>query len=193
MLRLHLQTQYIILQSKQLYNERISEAYNSYYEDLCFYANSFIRNFETSRDIVQDVFIKIFSEEKLSSQNENLKSYLYTSVRNASLNHLSSLQVRDKYKNMLLLKLNSYMEKHSLEIEYKDITKIIDSTLNQFPEQVKLIFDLSRNENLKYSEIANQLGISVKTVEAKISKVLKALRLSLRDYLPSASLVYLFL
>lgn len=118
-----------------------------------------------------------------------MESYLYRSVRNASLNLIKHISIREKYKehNQKEIEYAENIDKDPMnasELELK-----IRASIDLLPEQRRKIFLLSRYEQLKYKEIAEQLGISVKTVENQMGKALQFLKNELVDYLP---LIFLF-
>ena len=165
--------------------------FNKYYRDLCFYSNKIIRDFEISRDIVQEVFIKLWDESNKLPDSLEIKSYLYACVKNSSLNYIKKEASKDKYKAKILELLNSHVS-NSTEVEYKELVQAVENTINSLPDSMYKIFDLSRNEGLKNREIAEELGISIKTVESNITKALKIFRENLKDYLPEVLLIALF-
>ena len=121
----------------------------------------------------------------------SVKSYLYRAVRNASLNSIRHHKVRQLYttEQEFLSQSSEPASQLSYENELKtEIQKAIDG----LPEQCRLIFKLSRFEEMKYKEIAEQLGISVKTVENQMGKALRVLREKLKDYMMHIILLIYF-
>jgi len=163
--------------------------FNDHYSRLCAYAYNFLKEQEGSEEVVQEVFFKLWINRSDITIQTSMESYLYRSVRNASLNLIKHINIREKYKehNQHEIEYAEQLDKDPLnasELELK-----IRASIDLLPEQRKKIFILSRYEELKYKEIAEQLGISVKTVENQMGKALKFLRKELADYLP---LIFLF-
>ena len=150
--------------------------FRSYYEPLCRYAYQFVENMDNAEEIVQDLFYVIWKDRDKLQVITSVKGYLYRSVKNKSLQYLEKLRVRDNYVNMY--NENSMAESVSPqeELEYKELELLIDRTLYSLPDRRQRIFRMNRVEGKKYIEIANELNISVKTVEAEISKALRELR-----------------
>lgn len=163
--------------------------FREYFIPLTNFANSFLRDMEASKEIVQEVFINMWKKRDEMESGKQLKSYLYTSVRNRSFNYL-----RDHKKfqsNVLDVELADYDSPlHVDDLEVEELNEKIQQAIDGLPERCGEIFRLSRFEELKYGEIAEKLGISVKTVEAQMSKALKVLKSELKDYL---TLLILFL
>ena len=165
------------------------ELFRKYFTGLCIYACEFVKRNEVAEEIVEDVFCKIWEKRKSLEVTVSLKSYLYRSVYNTSLNYLKSEKhhmknqdnLADNFENMLPISTPGDITSSSLlseELEMK-----IEQAINSLPEKSQIIFRLSRFEGLKYSEIAERLNLSVKTVETQISRVLTKLRIQLKDYL----------
>lgn len=155
-----------------------------YYKALCQYAFSLVKSREDAEEIVQQVFFKIWEQREIVMIELSAKAYLYRSVYNHCLNHLKHVSVQQthqKYLNSLPVPLAANTETRVLG---RELGHLIKTALAELPEQCGLIFRLSRYEGLKYGEIAQKLGLSVKTVEAQMGKALRLMRLKLVEYLP---------
>jgi RNA polymerase sigma-70 factor, ECF subfamily len=158
--------------------------FRKYYVRLCGFANKFIYDPEEAREIVQESFLKIWEGREDIDPEDSLKSYLFKIVQNLSLNRLRKKKVESKYIEIYKLvyidhsEFSSYESLLGLELEEN-----INAAINKIPPKCKRIFELSRMEGMKYKDIAEVLHISVKTVEAQMSKALNLLRLELKDYL----------
>jgi len=150
--------------------------FRSYYEPLCRYAYQFVENMETAEEIVQDLFYVIWKDRQDLQIFTSVNGYLYRSVKNKSLQYLEKLAVRDNYMNSF--SENSMVETITPqeELEYKELESHIEKTLHSLPIRRQKIFRMKRMEGKKNKEIAQELDISVKTVEAEISKALIELR-----------------
>ena len=146
--------------------------------NLVYFSYNIVKDQSTAENIVQDVFLHIWEKRKSLNEDQNLKTYLYTIVKNRSLKYIRHQNV--VHKNEPELKL-IYSDKIEIDkkIESEELSRQYEKAINKLPEKCREIFLLSRNYNLKYKEIAELLGISVKTVETQISRALK----TLRDYL----------
>jgi RNA polymerase sigma-70 factor (ECF subfamily) len=149
---------------------------------LCNSANYYLKDLDKSEDVVQGVFVKFWGKRKDIQIEISLKAYLFQAVKNSCLNELKHEKVKAKYKDYVL-----YMEKEEdveeQNLESADLEELIHQKIEALPEKRKVIFLLSRTEGLKYSEIAERLNISIKTVETQISLALKYLREQLKHLL----------
>ena len=157
--------------------------FNDHYSNLCAYANNFLKDADASEEVVQEVLFKLWTNRKSIIITSSIKSYLFRAVRNASLNVLKHIDIREDYKIQ-----NEYEMQDSLSSEDEMIVSELDQkirgTIDLLPIERKKIFILSRYDGLKYKEIAEKLNISVSTVENQMVKALKFLRTELKDYLP---------
>lgn len=155
------------------------------FKPLVVYALRFVKDLETARGLVQDVFITLWEKREalVSSQGEPA-AYLTTSVRNRCLNYL-----RDQRKfNRDLLDFEGLMPdddstQPSDGIELSQLNSEITAAISQLPEKCRQIFTMSRFDGKKYQEIADELGISIKTVETQMSRALTHLRSRLAAWL----------
>lgn len=158
--------------------------FHSEFKGLCYFAQKYVKDGETAREIVHEAFIALWEKRDTIDTERNVRSYLATGIHNKCLNYL-----RDNRKfngNMIEIeKLADFADNldendHLIENE---LSEKIRTTIDELPEKCREVFMLSRNENLKYKDIAERLGISVKTVEAQMSKALQHLRNRLAGYL----------
>ena len=156
--------------------------FRAYYEPLCNYACSMTDgDMDEAEDIVQDRFFKLWEKRLDFDITYSVKSYLYKMVHNACLNRIRNEKTRTKYKeyNATFLASNPVLQVDTTSEVEQNINKAIAA----LPEQCRHVFQLNRFEDLKYREIAEQLGISIKTVENHIGKALRLLRVKLVDYI----------
>jgi RNA polymerase sigma-70 factor (ECF subfamily) len=160
------------------------QLFKKYFKDLHSYACSMVKDEAVAEGIVQNVFLKLWERAERLSEQQATAPYLYRSVHNESLNHLKHKKVRQAY-DAYALKQQVY-EKSSAtsKLQLSELQQKISVALNDLPQQCRLIFQMSRFREMKYQEIAEELGISVKTVEAQMGKALKVMRIKLADYLP---------
>lgn len=148
---------------------------------MVLYAARFMDTRADAEEIVQDVFVKFWEKCSSLSPDSSIKSYLYRSVHNSCLNAIKHEKVKDGYKQHVIQFLESSYQD---DVEFNDpdvIRNRIHGEIDKLPPRCSEIFKLSRFEGLKYQEIADHLGISVKTVEVQMGKALKVLRESLHD------------
>ena len=155
-----------------------------YYTPLCLYAASITGRMDAAEEIVQELFYVFWKEKERLQLFHSVKSYLYGAVRNQSLQYCELQEIRSRYRETVLSK-DKPMEQSSGpqdEIEYKELETLVNHALNKLPERRLRIFRMHRFEGKKYSEIASILSLSVKTVEAEMTKALRILRKEIEDY-----------
>ena len=150
--------------------------FRSSYEPLCRYACQMIEDMDIAEEIVQDLFYILWKERQNIQIFSSVNGYLYRSVKNKSLQYLEQQRVRDDYRKMQLENADIESVTPQEELEYKELEQHIRETLYRLPDRRQKIFHMNRMEGKKYSEIAEELQISVKTVEAEMSKTLRELR-----------------
>lgn len=165
-------------------NEKAFEnLFQSHYANLCGYAVKYVWELEQAEEIVQDLFFNIWNKRSNLQITSSIESYLFRAVRNACLNYLKHLKVRDNYATDVKESVNPGRDQDNNSVEVLELQDKIEEAIEALPPERKKIFLLSRHEELKYKEIAEQLGISVKTVEAQMGKALKYLRESLSEFM----------
>ncbi len=155
--------------------------FNEYYSIMVLYAARFMDTREESEEIVQEVFVKFWEKCDSLSEDSSIKSYLYRSVHNSCLNTIKHEKVKDGYRQHVIHVMESSYQNEFNEEDPDNIRNRINSEIEKLPPRCSEIFKLSRFEGLKYQEIADHLGISVKTVEVQMGKALKVLRDNLQD------------
>jgi len=165
--------------------------FKSFFAELTIYATRFVEDMENAEEIVQDIFFNLWNNRLKLNINTSIKAYLYTTVRNTCLNLIKHKKVESKYREHFSRQLREDELKPEDWMDGNELQKKINDTIDKLPPERKKVFVMSRFENLKYKEIAEQLDISVKTVENQMGKALKFLREELKDFLPL--LVFLFL
>jgi RNA polymerase sigma-70 factor, ECF subfamily len=174
-----------VLETLQLGNESAFEMiFRTYYQPLCRYAYSFLQDKEEAEEVVQASFITVWEKRNNIAIETSLKSYLYRMVRNSCLNVIKHEKVKQQHVAHELAVSEVAYESVSQKIQAAELEVKITEAMKTLPEQCRLVFQLSRFEELKYQEIADQLQISVKTVENHMGKALKLMREQLKDYLP---------
>jgi len=160
--------------------------FRKYYTRLCSYANKYFNDPEEAREVVQEVFIKIWEKKEEINPEESLSSYLFRITFNNSIHRLRHKKVATKYAEIYKLVYvdNTEISPHDSLIA-TELTYNISVAVRKIPPKCRQVFNLSRVDGLKYTEIADTLKISVKTVEAQMSKALNILRLELKEYLKS--------
>lgn len=165
------------------------EVYRENYIPLCYYCLRYVETLEDSEEIVQDLFVKIWEKRSELKINTSLKAYLYRSVQNYALNFLNKKKTQDRYLMIHSRQINDSFNIDRNELVEEELRILLKHAILKLPEKRRRIFEMSRFEGLKYSRIAEKLSISVKTVEAQMTKALKYLRIVLKDYAPIISIL----
>ena len=157
----------------------LKQIFDSSYSNLVLQALRFVKREEIAEDIVQDCFIKLWEKKDELNISGNIVAYLARMVRNKSLDFIKKkrLQTSELHETYQA----GFIAENTLETE--DLQSKIDNTLDNLPEKCRQVFVLSRFEDMSYKEIATELDISKKTVEAHISKALKVFRTNLKQFL----------
>ena len=156
--------------------------FRHYYNSLCMYAFSITGRKDISEEAVQDVFYNLWKGREQISILNSLKNYLYGAVKNHSLRYREHLKVQEIHRDHVMND-NPETERSPQELlEYKELEEIIRNILNKLPERRKQIFQMHRIDGKKYKEIAEFYSISVKTVEAEMTKAYHALRQGVEKY-----------
>lgn len=159
--------------------------FKSYYEPLCHYAYSFLQDRDEAEEIVQTAFLNLWEKRDQINIRVSQQSYLYTMVRNTCLNVLKHGRIKQKHATEALATAEIAYDSTSEEVVSSELAARIGGAIANLPEQCRRVFTLSRYEELSYAEIANQLNISIKTVENQIGKALRMMRQELKEYLPA--------
>lgn len=157
------------------------QLFNKYYASLCLFTLHFFDDHEVAEEIVQEVFVTIWLKRRQLEISSSVKNYLFCSVRNRCLNLIQHKKVEKRFSRQALLGTRDEQDLDPYFLEV-DLKQKIEQSIGLLPEKRREIFRLSREEGLKYQEIAGRLNISVKTVEAQMGLALKQMREMLKDY-----------
>lgn len=154
--------------------------FESYFDEVCRYTYILIGDEETTKDIVQQIFVDLWENRQSLYIHTSCKSYLYTTAKNRSLNHIR------KQHRMLSFEVIETEHKHGNEheleniIDAKELDQMLKQSIESLPPQCREIFRLKIEENLSYRKIAQQLSLSEKTIENQMGIAYKKLRLLLK-------------
>lgn len=158
------------------------EIFRTWYPSLVRASESVVRSRAIAEEIVQDVMLELWKRRESLADNSSPQAYLFQSTRNRSLNHLRHERVvkeAEPYATKTEA-VDSKAHSHMVEDEMRAAVK---RAVEGLPDKCREIFEMSRTNGLKYSEIASVLGISIKTVEAQMGKALRVLREELNPWL----------
>jgi len=172
--------------------------FNDYKGRFVHFAYSYIGDEIVAEDIVLESLMSYWENRYKLQPDSNVLAYILAIIKNRSLNYLNHLRIRQNAEEYLQKMEEWELDIHITSLEAFDpehifseeIKKIVHDTLNKLPEQTRLIFIKSRFENLSHKQIAEEMGLTTKSIEFHITKALKDLRIALKDYFPSFILFY---
>ena len=160
---------------------------------LCAFANKYLNDQEKAKEVVQDAFAKIWEGRLEINPEDSLKSYIFKITQNLCLNLLQREKVESKYVDIYKIAYgqgNEFSAQESLLIQ--ELEERISQSIEKLPTECRKVFEMSRFKGCKYKEIASISNLSIKTVEAQMSKALRFLRVELSEYLPVLFIVQIF-
>lgn len=164
------------------------ELFRQWYEPVVRTANRILHESGVAEELAQDVFLELWRRRETLPDGSSVPGYLLQAVRNRALNHLRHLQVQKK-SQVFVEALSEPAEHADADVHTGDLERAIRTAIDELPPRTREVFLMSRERNLKYGEIAEQLGISVKAVEANMSRALRQLREKLAPHLKRNDLV----
>ncbi|MEQ9443203.1 MAG: RNA polymerase sigma-70 factor [Cyclobacteriaceae bacterium] len=152
------------------------QVYDVYYDKLYYYCLRFVKSEELVQELLQDIFVKLWTNREKIDPKLSFNAYLYQIARNHTFDFLKEAARDQKIKEELLLSAAIAHNHEEDNLTYAEYTGIANEAIEKLPAQRKLIFQLSRFEGLSYQEIATTLGISRNTVKVQMLRALKAIR-----------------
>lgn len=152
--------------------------YRIYFQRMVLFANKYVYDLDEAENIVQDVFVNLWVNRETLNPSKNIKMYLYIAVKNKALNVIKHLKVQRHYQEKISVCEGDHQTPES-NILYKEMEQRVNVALQKLPEKCRLVFLMSRLDHLTYQEIADILGISIKTVENHMGKAIKILKTQL--------------
>lgn len=158
--------------------------FRTFYQPLCNYAYSYVQDRDAAEEIVQTTFLNVWEKGDNLVFHTGVKPYLYAMVRNACLNLIKHEKIKKQHVDLQLAVADRSIESVTHTVMASELEANIQRAMEKLPQQCRLVFKLSRFEELKYAEIAEHLEISIKTVENQMGKALRIMREELKDYIP---------
>jgi len=159
--------------------------FKTHFKHLCNFALQYVGDLDTAQDICQTVVIKLWESREKVDPSKSIKSFLFTAVKNRCLNYIrDNKKFRSKVLDLDCGDIDLFSDDlvASEPSDVADLKDKIAAAMDLLPEKCRLVFEMSRYQNMKYKEIAEELAISQKTVEAHMSKAIKTLKVQLKDY-----------
>ncbi|MCK5536638.1 MAG: RNA polymerase sigma-70 factor [Bacteroidales bacterium] len=175
--------------------EALDLLFKKYYSQLCLFVQTYVHDYYLSEDLVTELYTNIWMKRSKIEISYSVKAYLYTSAKNAALTYIRKKKLKTESINEIntigIASSQTPFEKYDNEHKENNINKI----LQKIPPRSRQVFVLHRFEGMKYREISEFLGISIKTVENHISKALKILQANkdfVKKLLKTVLLLYYF-
>lgn len=167
------------------YEKAFAEVFLTYVTSLHAYAFRYVRDADQAEEMVQAVFARLWEKGSLLKIDKSAQAFLYRCVRNECLNYLAHSRQIQLHRTWLMQTVGDDLpgEPAAQKAAMSELSKRLALALGKLPARCRTIFELSRYDNLTYAEIAQRLGLSVKTVEAQMGKALRILRHQLQDFL----------
>jgi RNA polymerase sigma-70 factor (ECF subfamily) len=153
--------------------------FRAMYDQLCEFAEGYVRSSHAAEEIVDDVFLKLWAERDRRAVRGSVKSYLYVAVRNHALNHIARRKVEQRYSDRVL-QLEGPMWQSGIshvedEFYSQELATQVREAIDELPERARQTYLLYYRDHLSYAEVAAIMGVSVKTVENQLARALKIL------------------
>lgn len=158
--------------------EEFEKLFRSYHKSLCRFAFNLVGDEQVAKDLVQEVFFKLWQNREKIEFGLQIKGYLFKATSRTALNHLQ----KSRRMITLLPELENLLSEHTEkrpDLTQAEIKAHLDAAIEQLPSRCRTIFLMSKMEGMKYTEIAEYLGLSMKTVENQMGIALKKLRKAL--------------
>ena len=174
---------FILAKIKEGDIKAFEEIFRRYYSPLCWYAAGITGEVEAAEEIVEELFYVFWKDREHLQIFQSIKSYLYRAARNEALQYCQHREVRERYREYVLAdNVSEQVSDPHRQLEYEELQEVIRHTLDKLPGRRLRIFEMHRMEGKKYVEIASSLSLSVKTVEAEMTKALRTLRNEIDNY-----------
>ena len=155
--------------------------FQKYYSAMCHFAFQFLQDSEMAEETVQEFFVRIWEKRESLNIETSVRQYFFRSIKNQCLNQIQHQKIRKQYASRMMESSHQEIDSEQYYMEV-DLIKRIEKCIESLPPKRQEIFRLSREQGLKYKEIAEALNISIKTVEAQMGLALKYLREELKEF-----------
>jgi len=152
--------------------------FRRHYKDICYNAYKAYPDQHKAKDFAQEVFLDFWRRREVVNISSSLKSYLSRAVKYKAIDFIRAQKIN--FEENLVMKNEGHTNQHSAE--YNELQDVIHNVVDKLPKRCKIIFSMSRFQQMSHGEIANELGISKKTIENQITKALKVLRQAVVQY-----------
>jgi RNA polymerase sigma-70 factor (family 1) len=191
MMSLHLEELLLLIKNGNA--QAFRELYNRYKESVFLMVYRRVRDEEESKDIVQEIFLKLWLGRESLVELDNLDYYLFGTARNKIISHYRKNEVKLRAEGSLIAQLDHLESSADQDILMDELNSKIQEVVDRLPPTMKACYHLSRSEGKKIKEIASNLNLSEQTVRNNISEALRRLRLGLNRSYPELMLLAVLL
>ncbi|MCL6267876.1 RNA polymerase sigma-70 factor [Flagellimonas myxillae] len=170
--------------------------FDLYHDQIVGFSMQFLGDLDESKNVAQDAFVNLWVNREKVKEPKGVRSFLYTSAKSNCLNLIRHKKVVHKYSDQYLRKKERQINQdvlHSMEFDsatLSELETLIQTSIKKLPERCKRVFSMRRFDNKKNQEIAEELSISVKAVEANMTRAMRSLKHSLSNYMTIILLVF---
>lgn len=164
-------------------NAAFEAIFRQWYAPLVATTAALLRDRGPAEEVVQDVLLELWRRRETLTFEQSVRAYLFQAARNRALNYLRRERVETRGEPTIAATMPT-PEPADSEVREAEVRVAIEAAIAGLPDRCREVFELSRIQGLKYSEIATELGISVKTVEAQMGKALRVMREKLAPWMP---------
>lgn len=162
--------------------QKLEALFRLHYTGLCRFSLSFVKQPEQAEEIVQDTFVAFWEKSTTQMAPAAAKAYLYTTVRNRSLNYLNSQHARQQFQREESVEGRKFSNTTGEQLDFDELSRLVETAMSRLPPQCRTIFEMSRLGGLSYQEIAEALSLSPKTVENQLGIALRKMKEYLCHY-----------
>lgn len=169
------------LNTSQPFEGNFEDVYTEYFKPLYLYARSLTKSDDLAKDVVSEVFFNLWKSKSDLTKIKELKSYLFRSVKNQVIRTLSNDPRRfDSIDTENYVQQIERINPEEILLE-KELVLIIEKAIQKLPDQCRLIFDMAKNRQMKYTEIAIELGVSESTIKTQVSRAVAVLKQTIEE------------
>lgn len=170
--------------------DAFEKVFFTFADRLYYFSYRYLRNQHDAEEVVQDVFVKLWENRSNLNEQLSLSGYIFTIARNTIFNQNRKKVNEKAYQEYVIGFLDNFSSKTEDDLIYSDIKEIVDKVVDELPPQRKLIYRMSREKGLSYKEIAQELDLSERTVEAHIRLALKTLTKVLDEHFVFPAIIF---
>ncbi len=167
--------------------------FDAYYDELCNFVHSYLRDEALSEEIVQGIFVYFWERKDSLQLTGSVKSYLFAASKYKSLNYLRNLKNQSRIAQEFVLQSETLTAGADQYLEVEELKRVIGNAIESLPPKCKMIYRLSRDGEMTNREIAEELGITAKTVENQVTIAIKKIREFLQPYYEQLFILFFIL